>query len=89
MKACPGLRSGIGSLVESRAPKLVFPAIESMPRTPIRGWNPEGEGWGETDIPSRNRPASHDFHSLMLPSQDHRQFRRRHAPYPDTGPESG
>ena len=23
---------------------MVIPAIKSMPRTPIRGWNPDGEG---------------------------------------------
>ena len=52
MKACPGLRSGIDrssslSLVIP-SPQFVIPAIKSMPRTPIRGRNPEG--WGEGNV---------------------------------------
>ena len=43
----------------------------SQTRLSSESWNPEGEGWGETDIPSRNRTASHDFHSLMRPPQGH------------------
>ena len=41
MKACPGLRSGIDS-------QLVTPAVEGLPRTPIRGENPR------TNIPQGN-----------------------------------
>ena len=29
---------------------MVIPAIKSTPRTPIRGWNPEGEGSGKSTI---------------------------------------
>ena len=65
------------------------------------GRNPEG--WGEGNIalglvsslgraahsPRVHRPASHHFHPLMRPSQGHGDSGdRRHAPYPDTGPES-
>ena len=39
MKTCPGLRSGRAYRLVAPTPKLVFPAIKSTPRTPIRGWN--------------------------------------------------
>ena len=39
--------------------------------------------------PTLHRPASHHFHPLMRPSQGHGDSRdQKHAPYPDTGPES-
>ena len=80
---------------------MVIPAIKSMPRTPIRGRNPEG--WGEGVVvlglvPSLgrtarsrkvHRPAYHHFHPLMPPSQGHGDScDLKHAPYSDTGPES-
>ena len=87
MKARPGLRSGIDcssslSLVIP-APRFVIPAIESMPRTPIRGRNPEG--WREGNVarglvprlgraassPALHHPALSHFHPLVRPSQDH------------------
>ena len=97
MKARPGLRSGIDcssslSLVIP-APRFVIPAIESMPRTPIRGRNPEG--WREGNVarglvprlgraassPALHHPALSHFHPLVRPSQDHGDSRHptRHS----------
>ncbi len=102
MKACPGLRSGIdrsGSL--SFAIRGIPSPIRPHIRHSGEGRNPEG--WGEGNValglvsslgraahsPRVHRPASHHFHPLMRPSQGHGDSGdRRHAPYPDTGPES-
>ena len=102
MKACPGLRSGIdrsGSL--SFAIRGIPSSIRPPIRHSGEGRNPEG--WGEGIVarglvprlgraassPALHHPASHHFHPLMRPSQGHGDSGdRRHAPYPDTGPES-
>ena len=102
MKACPGLGSGIdlsGSL--SFAIRGIPSPIRPPIRHSGEGRNPEG--WGEGNValglvsslgraahsPRVHRPASHHFHPLMRPSQGHGDSGdRRHAPYPDTGPES-
>ena len=36
----------------------------SRTRLSSESWNPEGEAWGETNNPSRNRPAPPHFHPL-------------------------
>ena len=48
----------VGNQISS-ATEMVIPAIESMPRTPIRGWNPAG-GVGTPDFHTvvwRQQPA--------------------------------
>ena len=89
MKACPGLRSGID---RSSSLSLVIPAIKSMPRTPIRGRNPEGSGEGivarglvprlgrAASSPALHHPAPSHFHPLMRPSQGHDDSRERGNP---------
>ena len=72
MKACPGLRSGIDrssslSLVIP-APQFVIPAIKSMPRTPIRGRNPERVGRGECSAGPCPQPGVKPAWCLFGPS---------------------
>ena len=72
MKACPGLRSGIDrssslSLVIP-APQFVIPAIKSMPRTPIRGRNPERVGRGECSAGPCPQPGAMPAWCLFGPS---------------------
>ncbi len=71
---------------------MAIPAIKSMPRTPIRGRNPEG--WGEGIValglvPSLGRtarsrklhgPAYHHFPLLMRPSRGHGDSRESGNP---------
>ncbi len=71
---------------------IAIPAIKSMPRTPIRGRNPEG--WGEGIValglvPSLGRtarsrklhgPAYHHFPLLMRPSRGHGDSRECRNP---------
>ena len=40
-----GVPSSIGIPIRRSGPPFVIPA-KSLPRTPIRGRNPEGRGWG-------------------------------------------
>ena len=46
---------------------MVIPAIESMPRTPIRGRNPGVEGWHKTH-PNGSNNQPH-FHTLVCRPQ--------------------
>ena len=78
------------------APRFVIPDIKSMPRTPIRGRNPEG--WGEGIValrlvprlgraassPALHHPAPSHFHPLMRPSQGHGDSCENRFPPPNS-----
>ena len=69
-KACPGLRSGIDFRLVHPTLNFVFPAIKSMPRTRIRGWNPEGVERGKTTRRWKKTDPSPPFHPCILLVRD-------------------
>ena len=90
MKTCPGLQSGID---RSSSLSLVIRGIPSSIRPPIRhsgeGRNPGGVGRGKTT--RRWKKPTH--RPIFIPLCGLRKAigvsgDQKHAPYPDTGPES-